>query len=133
MLYSKRRKNLGGGLRKRSTRKSYRKNRSNKLRIRGGRPTLNPFKWYKNYTQKKAAIEAEAIEAEAQKKNREIALNAEMKRRAEAHTLKIQQENNAAREARILKAQQEKIMEDERKRLAAAETFKAFVDYRTNA
>jgi hypothetical protein len=39
MLYSKRRKNLGGGLRKRSTRKSYIKNRSNTLRIQGGRPT----------------------------------------------------------------------------------------------
>ena len=38
MLYSKRRKNLGGGRKKRSTRKSYRKNRSNTLRIRGGRP-----------------------------------------------------------------------------------------------
>jgi len=38
MLYSKRRKNLGGGLRKRSTRKSNRKNSSNTLRIQGGRP-----------------------------------------------------------------------------------------------
>lgn len=41
MLYSKRRKNLRRGLRKRSTRKSYRRNLSNKLRIHGGRQHLS--------------------------------------------------------------------------------------------
>ena len=73
MLYSKRRKNLGGGLRKRSNRKSYRKNRSNTLRIQGGRPEfwwahkfLNTEK-YKQKQQKKA----EKLKKEAEKLKKE--------------------------------------------------------------
>lgn len=38
MLYSKRHKNLGGGRRKRSNRRSFMSKRSNKLHMRGGRP-----------------------------------------------------------------------------------------------
>jgi hypothetical protein len=38
MLYSKRRKNLGGGRRKRSNRTSFMSKRNNKLHMRGGRP-----------------------------------------------------------------------------------------------
>ena len=125
----------GGGLRKRSTRKSYRKNSSNTLRIRGGRPTFNPITLYKEYKQKKADKAQQEVKASAEAEKRKAELQQhlkEAKERANAHALKMQQEDLRIYNEKALAAHTAKIIKDTADRLAAEAQYQAFVHHRAN-